>query len=115
MRLFFNRLLLRTQSLVMLPIDVLVELELRPNAIERARFGMENEIDVVSAIERTCHVAELAPIESLDLFDLRALFGEVLFEALDDLFRTFVVSFDIKDEKSFVSVFHRMAMGFFWS
>ena len=95
------------ETLEVLAIDFFVQSELALQLGEGRGLGAEDEIDVVAAIERAGDVGELAAIHFLDLLDDGAFVFEIAFEAFDDFFDAFVAAFDIEDQKSFVTVFHK--------
>jgi hypothetical protein len=54
----------------MLAIDILIQLEFALDSLQRVRFGMENKVHVITAVQGPGHVTELPSIPALDLFDL---------------------------------------------
>ena len=88
----------------MLAIHVLIQGEAGAQLVDRGRWGAENEVHEVAAVERASGVAELPAVHLLDLFDGGAIFFEFAFQTVNHVFRAFFTAFDIEDQQSFVSV-----------
>src|SRR5205807_2352872 len=100
---FFTR---RLQPLKMLTVHLRVELELGAQFRNQLWIGVENEVDIVSAIQFPGYIGKLSLIHLLYLLDFRAFLFKLGFEPLDDFFHRLVFPLGVKDEQRFVTIDH---------
>src|SRR6266550_3615126 len=104
--LFSGLFLLLGQAFVILTIHFRIEFKFRLQLRDYSRIGNKDKVHVISGIERTGHIGELALVHFLHLFDLRTFFLKLRFQSVDDFPDGFFFALGVQHQQRFITAVH---------
>src|SRR5437899_170420 len=104
--LFSGLFLLLGEAFVILTIHFRIEFKFRLQLRDYSRIGNKDKVHVISGIERTGHIGELALVHFLHLFDLRTFFLKLRFQSVDDFPDGFFFALGVQHQQRFITAVH---------
>src|SRR6266446_4973690 len=94
------------EAFVILTIHFRIQFKFRLQLRDYTRIGNKDKVHVISGIQRTGHIGELALVHFLHLFDLRTFLLKLRFQSVDDFPDGFFFALGVQHNQRFITAVH---------